>query len=98
MMPKSALFGRLLGYRLVDQWLTRKGWIEMLSSAPRSELEQAVLRVAIPAAVMIFIAIDDIIGDPLTSTEHRALWFAGSFFVFAVVLVVLVLASHTPSP
>src|SRR5262249_3968862 len=88
-MRLESFLGQLLKHRLVRQWLTRKGWIEMLSTAPRPELEQALLRVAIPAAVMIYIAIDEFVGDPLTDTEHRALWFAICFFAFAVVLAAL---------
>jgi two-component system sensor histidine kinase RpfC len=70
----------------------------MLSTAPRPELEQALLRVAIPAAVMIYIAIDEFVGEPLTDTEHRALWFAVCFFAFAVVLAGFVLHAKTESP
>lgn len=67
----------------------------MLSTAPRAELEQALLRVAIPAAVMIYIAIDEFIGQPLSPTEHEALWFAIAFFAFAVILAGCVLnAKH----
>lgn len=97
-MRLESFFGWLLTHRLVRQWLTRKGWIEMLSSAPRPELEQALLRVAIPAAVMIYIGVDEFVGDPLTDTEHRALWFAISFFLFAVVLAGFVLHAKTDSP
>lgn len=70
----------------------------MLSSAPRPELEQALLRVAIPAVVMIYLAIDEFVGDPLTETEWRALWFALSFFLFAVILAAFVLTAKTDSP
>ena len=97
-MRLEYFLGQLLKHRLVRQWLTRKGWIEMLSTAPRPELEQALLRVAIPAAVMIYIAIDEFVGDPLTDTEHRALWFAICFFAFAVVLAAFVLHAKSESP
>ena len=70
----------------------------MLSSAPRPELEQALLRVAIPAVVMIYVAIDEFVGDPLSDTEHRALVFAISFFLFAVVLAGFVLHAKKESP
>jgi len=90
--------GRILTNPLVRQWLTRRGWIEMLTSAPRPELEQAMLRVAIPAAVMIYIALDEFIGDPLTATERNALWFAVAFFVFAVILAGFVLNAKGDSP
>ena len=69
----------------------------MLSTAPRAELEQALLRVAIPAAVMIYIALDEINGEPRTATEHQALWFAIAFFVFAVVLAAFVLRAKEGS-
>jgi two-component system sensor histidine kinase RpfC len=56
----------------------------VLKNAPRSELEQALLRVAIPAIVIIYIAIDAFVGDPLSANEGRALWFAAGFFIFAI--------------
>ena len=97
-MRLDSIFGRLLTHPVVRQWLTRNGWIDMLSSAPRPELEQALLRVAIPAAVMIYIGIDEFVGDPLTDTEHRALWFAICFFAFAIILAAFVLHAKTESP
>jgi len=70
----------------------------MFAGCPRPELEQALLRVAIPAAVMLYIGVDAFIGDPLTATEQRALWFAVAFFFFAMVLAGLVLHAKTDSP
>jgi two-component system sensor histidine kinase RpfC len=58
--------------------------MSILKNAPRSELEQALLRVAIPAIVILYIAIDAFVGDPLTDNEGRALWFAAGFFIFAI--------------
>jgi two-component system sensor histidine kinase RpfC len=63
-----------------------RAWGAVLKDAPRSELEQAILRVAIPAIVILYIAIDAFVGDPLTANEGRALWFAAGFFVFAILL------------
>ena len=90
-MSSESFIGRLFARPFLRQWFTRSGWIEMLSTAPRPELEQALLRVAIPAAVMIYVALDEFIGDPLTATEYRALWFAIAFFLFAVILAGFVL-------
>jgi two-component system sensor histidine kinase RpfC len=69
----------------------------MFVGCPRPELEQALLRVAIPAAVMLYIGVDAFVGDPLTATELRALWFAIAFFFFAMVLAGLVLDAKTDS-
>ena len=69
----------------------------MVASAPRSELEQAFLRVVIPAAVMLYIGADAFIGDPLTRTEQSALWFAVAFFSFAIVLAGFVLNAKSDS-
>src|SRR5512141_2922302 len=82
---------------IARQWLTRKGWTEMFARAPRPELEQALLRVAIPAVVMIYLAFDAFIGDPLTAMERNALWFAVAFFQFAVILFGFVLAAKSDS-
>lgn len=65
----------------------------MLKNAPRSELEQALLRVAIPAIVILYIAVDAFVGDPLTPNEGRALWFAAGFFIFAILLAGFVVAN-----
>ena len=81
----------------VRRLFTRDAWIEMFASAPRSELEQALLRVAIPAAVMIYIGADAFIGDPLSPTERSALWFALAFFSFAIVLAGFVLHAKRDS-
>ena len=67
-------------------WFANSMWVARLKAAPRSELEQAILRVAIPAVVMFYIGIDAVVGDPLTENEQRALWFAIGFFFFAIVL------------
>lgn len=70
----------------------------MLSKAPRAELEQALLRVAIPAAVMVYIVLDDLIGDPLSMTEREAFWFALGFFLLAVAFAAVVLNATDGSP
>ena len=70
----------------------------MFASAPRSELEQSLLRVAIPAAVMsLFICAAAFIGDPLTSTEKSALTFAVAFFAFAIIWAGFVLNAKADS-
>jgi two-component system, sensor histidine kinase RpfC len=97
-MQSASSISRFLATPSAQRWLSRKGWVEMLATAPRPELEQALLRVAIPAVVMIYIAIDEFVGDPLTETEWRALVFAGSFFFFSVVLAGFVLRAKTGSP
>ncbi len=96
-MSTQSFVDRIALRPLLRRWFTRAGWIEMLSTAPRAELEQALLRVAIPAAVMIYIAIDEFVGEPLTSTEHEALWFAIAFFAFAVILAAFVLTAKEGS-
>src|SRR5262249_35426003 len=82
----------------VRKWLTREGWITMFTAAPRHELEQALLRVAIPAIVIIYIAVVALVGGPLTSTERSALWFALAFFTFATVFAGFVVNARTESP
>ena len=96
-MRSASRFSRLRARSFVRRWLTRSGWIEMFASAPRSELEQASLRVAIPVAVMMYLGVDAFVGDPLTRTELGALWFAVAFFVFAMILAGFVLNAKADS-
>jgi len=81
----------------VRRWYANSVLVKMLREAPRSELEQSLLRVAIPAFVMIYIGVDTLIGDPLTLNAQRALWFAVGFFAFAIVLAGFVLAAKGDS-
>ena len=88
-------FDARLGAR---RWYADSALVKMFKEAPRAELEQAILRVAIPAAVMIYLGIDTVLGDPLTRSERHALWFAVGFFVFAIALMAfLVLAKGAPA-
>ena len=83
---------------LIRRWYANSALVKLLKEAPRAELEQALLRVAIPAAVMIYIGLDTFFGDPLTPNETNALWFAVGFLVFAIVLMVfVVLAKGDPA-
>src|SRR5262245_4138456 len=83
---------------VVRQWLTRKGWAEMLASAQRAELEQAALRVAIPGVVLLcFIGYVLLLGGELSENGRHALWFTIGFFVFAVGLLLWILAKHNVS-
>src|SRR5438552_14448267 len=81
----------------VMHWVANSAWVTMFKGAPRSELEQALLRVAIPAVVMFYIGVDAFVGDPLTPNEQRALWFAAGFFLFAMVLAGFVIKAKGDS-
>jgi two-component system sensor histidine kinase RpfC len=96
-MNAESFIGRLLTRPFFRQWFTRNSWVDMLSTAPRAELEQALLRVAIPAVVTVYIALDEFVGEPLTPIEYQSLWFALVFFLFAVVLAGFVLKAKEGS-
>ena len=74
----------------------RLGW-RCFKSAPRSELEQALLRVAIPAVVMFYIGLDAIIGDPLTANEQTRALVCDRFLFFAIVLAGFVIKAKGDS-
>lgn len=86
MMLLEKLIRNLDPRPLVRHWFANSAWATTFKKAPRSELEQALLRVAIPAVVIFYIGVDAFVGDPLTAIERRALWFAAGFFLFAIVL------------
>jgi two-component system sensor histidine kinase RpfC len=89
---RSATLVQMLDVRpRVREWCAHSSWAKRFRDAPRAELEQSLLRVAIPAAVMIYIGADALIGDPLTANEKNALWFAIGFFLFAIGLAGFVL-------
>ncbi len=89
---RAAIPIHLPGHNHVLQWHSRL--VRSFKDAPRSELEQALLRVVIPALVMLYIGIDAHIGDPLSDVEFGALWFAIVFFLFAIALMSFVLAGR----
>jgi len=82
---------------MIRQWLTREGWSQMLASAQRAELEQAVLRVVIPGIVLICFLGNALRGGDLTENQLHALWFTIGFFLFAVGLALWILARHNVS-
>ena len=97
-MRSTTLIDMLDVRPLIRRWYANSALIKTLKEAPRAELEQALLRVAIPAAVVIYIGIDIFFGASLTSEKQNALFFAVGFLVFAIVLAVfVVLAKGNPA-
>jgi two-component system, sensor histidine kinase RpfC len=69
------------------------GWAQMIATAPRAELEQALLRVLIPALATIWLLAEWAIRGELSSGELHGLWFAVGFLLFATALTANVLGS-----
>jgi len=83
---------------MIRQWLTREGWAKMLTLAQPAELEQAKLRAAIPAIVLVcFASYVLFFGGALSENQRHALWFTIGFFLFAVGLALWILAKHDVS-
>ena len=96
-MRSTTLIDTLDGRPFFRRWYNNSTLIKKLKEAPRAELEQALLRVAIPAAVVIYIGIDLFFGASLTSEKQNALYFAVGFLLFAIALAVfVVLAKGNP--
>lgn len=96
-MRSATLIHNLDVRPLVHRWYANSVLARIFREAPRSELEQALLRVAIPVAVMFYIGIGTLTGDSLTASGQRALWFAVGFFAFAIVLAGFVLKAKGDS-
>jgi len=76
---------------MVTRWFKDAGWRKLLASAPRPELEQALLRVAIPAIAALWLVSDLAISGDLDNSEWLGLWIATGFLAFAAALTLHVL-------
>ena len=76
--------------RRLSRWISA-AWAE----APRPELEQALLRVAIPALAALWLLVDLAVTGSLTPAEHNGLAIALCFFAFATALATHILATGT---
>jgi uncharacterized membrane protein len=82
----------------VRRWTTRAGWAETIALAPRLELEQAGLRLAIGTAVLVALMWRLLAQpDPSTDLSHMV-WFLVGFVTFAVAITICILAFPQKSP
>jgi len=80
------------------RWTTRAGWAETIALAPRLELEQAGLRLAIGTAVLVALMWRLVsLPNPSTDLSHMV-WFLAGFVTFAVAITIWILAVPQKSP
>jgi len=80
------------------RWTTRAGWAETIALAPRLELEQAGLRLAIGTAVLVAL-MWRLLTQPNPSTDlSHMVWFLAGFVTFAVAITICILAFPQKSP
>jgi len=69
----------------------------MFRSAPRAELEQALLRFVLVGAVYAYLLVDALQDGTVSVGEHERVWVGAAFFGLSIILVMLVLASSQDS-
>ena len=79
---------------LMTRWLTRAGWKTMLVAAPKPELEQVVLRIAVPLLATFWLLGDGLVHGQLEPGKAHGLAFAVAFLLFALGMLVLLLATR----
>lgn len=78
-------------------WLTRKRWKQMLSSAPRAELEQSLLRLGLVGAAYVYLLVHTLKDWQLNPDEKQLVLVGAAFLLLSVALTVFVLASGKDS-
>ncbi len=71
--------------------------VEQMPATQRGEFEQAMLRVVVPAMVLLCFAGYWLLGGELSVNQIHALWFVIGFFLLAVGMMVSILARHNVS-
>jgi two-component system, sensor histidine kinase RpfC len=80
------------------RWTTRAGWAETIALAPRLELEQAGLRLAIGTVVLVALMWRLLSqANPSEDLSHMV-WFLVGFVTFAIAVTIWILASPQKSP
>ena len=79
---------------LMTRWLTRAGWKTMLAAAPKPELEQVVLRIAVPLIATLWLCGDFVLHGNLDAGKAHGLIFAVAFLAFAVGMLLLLLCTE----
>jgi len=97
-MKFPARFDRPVSNRMLQKWTTREGWKDLLTHVSWPELEQALLRLAVPAMVMAWLLGDLLITGDLEPREWNGLYVALVFFAFSAALIVHILVSGDSKP
>ena len=92
------LFGQIISRLVIRKWITRDGLRALMAAAPRPELEQSLLRVAIPFLAALWLLGDLVFTGDLASGEWHGLAVALGFLTFALALTIHILATGDRKP
>jgi two-component system sensor histidine kinase RpfC len=82
----------------ITRWTSRAGWAETIAHAPRLELEQAGLRLAMGTFVLVALMWRLLSqANPSADLSHMV-WFLVGFVAFAIAVTMWILASPQKSP
>src|SRR5258706_7097549 len=87
------LLGHVITRPMIRKWITRDGLRSLMAAAPRPELEQSLLRVAIPFLAALWLLGDLVFTGDLEPGEWHGLYVALGFLSFALALTVHILAT-----
>ena len=91
-------FGHLASRPVIRRWITRDGIRALIAAAPRPELEQSLLRLAIPILAALWLLGDLVLTGDLAPGEWQGLYVAFGFLAFALVLTIHILATGDRNP
>jgi two-component system sensor histidine kinase RpfC len=81
----------------MHDWLTRAHWKSLIDSAPRAELEQAALRIALVGLVYVYLLFSTLGHSVIRDHEEELILVGAGFLSLAILLIVLVFASGADS-
>ena len=85
--------GQFASRPVIRKWITRDGFRALVAVAPRPELEQSLLRLAVPFVAAIWLLGDLFITGDLQPGEWQGLYVAFGFFSFALALTIHILVT-----
>jgi len=97
-MKFPSFIGQIISRPMMRNWITRDGLRGLIAAAPRPELEQSLLRVAIPFLAALWLLGDLTLTADLDAGEWHGLFVALGFLAFALVLTVHILATGDKHP
>ena len=93
-----SLLGQFASRPVIRSWITPDGFKALIAAAPRPELEQSLLRVAIPVLAAIWLLGDLTFTGDLQPGEWHGLYVAVGFLTFALALTLSILATGDRYP
>lgn len=97
-METPRFLGRFISRQAMRNWFTRDGMRSLIAAAPRPELEQSLLRVAIPFLAALWLLSDLVFTSDLAAGEWHGLYVALGFLAFAIALTVHILVTGDKHP